>query len=396
MLHLLHSGFCGWRLTSARSSASMVGPDELTSEQHMELKEPPLLYLQDSAYVKLTPSPTAGVGVFALRDVPAAVDPFAAPNQLRRTLQAVPEGDELLMDYRFPDLYARTVAPRAARRASSPQMRAAPPAPRAATAPSVAAASRGTGRGGGTRLPNAAALVAALVVLSAAAAPTSALAAAEHGDYENYLPRLLYPGTYGNYCGPTPEFPRGWHGDQPMDAVDLACQRHDAAYDLCASQLRERRGELPVRPLLSVLVALRSTGLTERVLEAAGVDAAYGRCVHAADQGLIRDGLEVRGASQRAACVGDAFAFPAWFCELRSLTLARIERVDFDLFLADLDWDDRLDEASRTAGRRRLKELEAARRAALNRAATRMPLSRAAESVRGVEAEMLERLQRSP
>ena len=124
---------------------------------------------------------------------------------------------------------------------------------------------------------------------------------------------------------------------------------------------------------------------------AAGADVSYGRCIHAADQGLVRGGLEARSASQRAACTGDAFAFPGWFCELRSLTLARIERVDFDLFIADLDWDDRLDDAART-GRRQLKQLEAARRAALNQAVTRMPLSRAAESVRPIEAEMLERL----
>ena len=53
---------------------------------------------------------------------------------------------------------------------------------------------------------------------------------------EYYLPRLVYPGTYGNFCGPTPEFPRGWHGNQPVDAVDRACQAHDAAYALPPSE----------------------------------------------------------------------------------------------------------------------------------------------------------------
>ena len=495
---LLHLRGC---LAGGRcSSAAMAASDEkLTYEQHMEPKENLLLYLQHSAYVKLAASPIAGVGVFALRDIPAAVDPFVAPNQhLRRpephvlltvadlarlppsvhghalsffpaadadsggsrqrtdgqgnflfevpsngfaafdaswyvnhaeapnvafspvsdagesgfrTLQAIPEGDELVVDYRqaFPDLYARMVAPRAQRRTSSPQMCAAPPlAPPAEALPALASASRVARRGGGSsgagssRLANAAILVAALVVFGAAAAPTPALAAtatatatAERSGYELYPPRLLFPGTYGNFCGPTPEFPRGWRGDEPVDAVDRACQRHDASYDLCADRLRARRGgrELPVGRLLPTLAALRSTGLTDGVLEASGVDAEYRRCVHAADQGLIRDGLEVRRASQRAECAGDAFDFPRWFCELRSLTLARIERVDFDLFLADLDWDDRLNyDGARATGRRGLKQLEAARRTALNRAATRMPLSRAAESVRPFEVEMLERL----
>lgn len=89
-----------------------------------------------------------------------------------------------------------------------------------------------------------------------------------------------------------------------------------------------------------MLTALRSTGLTSPVLAVGGVDDAYRRCTHAADQGLIRDGLRIRSASQRSSCGLGSFATPAWFCDVRGLTLARIERVDFDLFLSDLDWDD--------------------------------------------------------
>ena len=206
---------------------------------------------------------------------------------------------------------------------------------------------------------------------------------------EYYLPRLVYPGTYGNFCGPTPEFPRGWHGNQPVDAVDRACQAHDAAYAVCGSGLLKRQGPAATPPLLSVLIALRATGLTSPYLEKIGVDREYMRCVHSADQGLIRDGLEVRGSSQRNACADDPYTNPPWFCSLESLTLARIERVDFDLFLANLDWDDNL----ATAGPRpRLTELEGSRRAKLAREAARAPLPEAAKSVQGIEAEMYKRL----
>ena len=206
---------------------------------------------------------------------------------------------------------------------------------------------------------------------------------------EYYLPRLLYPGTYANYCGPTPEFPTGWHGDSPVDAVDRACQTHDASYDACAASLRARQGERATPKLLSVLTALRVTGLTTPVMEYIGVDDEYLRCAHAADQGLIRDGIRVRGESQRAMCQGSEDAFPRWFCDLNGLTLARIERIDFDLFLADLDWDDRQTNAVGGPG---LRLLEATRRATLKRAATRAPLAQAWESVREIEAEMFAKL----
>jgi hypothetical protein len=182
----------------------------------------------------------------------------------------------------------------------------------------------------------------------------------------------------------------------PVDAVDSACQRHDAAYNACADSLRERQGARATPKLLSVLTALRATGLTTPVLESIGVDSAYLRCSHVADQGLIRDGLQVRGESQRTMCQGSAYTYPRWFCDLDSLTLARIERVDFDLFLANLDWDDaRSATAVRRDGRPAgpgLKSLEATRRETLKRAAAHAPLGQAWESVRSIEADMLAKL----
>lgn len=234
------------------------------------------------------------------------------------------------------------------------------------------------------RLPSLPAThVAAAIILTSSVMSTSPAQAGE------YLPRLLYPGTYGNFCGPTPEFPRGWRGDAPIDAVDRACQTHDAAYESCAQALRGRQGPRAVPKLLSVLTALRSSGVTAPILRSIGVDDAYLSCSHVADQGLIRDGLTVRGASQRAACVGDGYEFPKWFCDLKSLTLMRIEQVDFDLFLSDLDWDDAAAATLREPG---LKFLEAERRATLRRAASREPLTKAWESVRDIEAAMYERL----
>ena len=223
----------------------------------------------------------------------------------------------------------------------------------------------------------------ATAVLAALVVSTSTPA-----DAGEYLPRLLYPGTYANYCGPTPEFPRGWRGDVPVDAVDQACQRHDAAYEACKESLQQRRG-ISTPKLLSVLTALRSSGLTAPVLQSFGIDDTYLHCSHVADQGLIRDGLTVRGDSQRAMCSGDGYAFPKWFCDLDSLTLARIERVDFDLFLSDLDWDDA---AAGMLDQPGLKSLEAQRRATLKRAAARRPLSQAWESVREIEEAMFARL----
>eukprot|EP00966_Prymnesium_polylepis_P292394 6752869-Prymnesium_polylepis.1 len=262
-LHRLPTGW-GQAISARMSKPHSERPPPLTYEQHMELKERLLHYMQESAYVKLAPATIAGVGVFTLRDIPAAIDPFAAPNaQLRRpepfvlltvaelarmpqsvyehalsffpaadadasgqtqrtdaqgnfmyelpangfaafdaswyvnhaeeanvafnpadpgesgflTLRAVSEGEEL-MDYRrgFPDLYARTVAPKSTR-SSSPRMCATTKAPRGCDESSI---------NGGLARQAAGLLAAVLVAL--AACPTTASA----GEY--YLPRLLYPG----------------------------------------------------------------------------------------------------------------------------------------------------------------------------------------------------------
>lgn len=201
--------------------------------------------------------------------------------------------------------------------------------------------------------------------------------------------------------GPTPEFPAGWRGTEPIDAVDAACRDHDAAYDWCADRLSERHGRGIPRGALSVLTALRSTGLTAPILAAAGVDEEYRGCTHAADQGLIRDGLRIRTASQRSSCAEGAFATPSWFCDLRSLTLHRIEQVDFDLFLSDLDWDDdrarvvQADlEGARAYSRARqpaLRELEAERRRRM-RMSSGGQISEAAAAVFPIEEEMAARL----
>ena len=53
---LLGMAFHGLRYAGGRRNAAMTVPDErseLTYEQHMELKERLLLYLQHTAYVKL-------------------------------------------------------------------------------------------------------------------------------------------------------------------------------------------------------------------------------------------------------------------------------------------------------------------------------------------------------
>ena len=106
-----------------------------------------------------------------------------------------------------------------------------------------------------------------------------------------------------------------------------------------------------------------------------------------------------------------------WFCGLQSATLARIERVDFDLFLADLDFDEqgrnallKLDMIGGRSVREGtteqeergrdgvpgspLLELEWRRRALLRRAVLedKAPLSAAVQDVADLEDEMLRRL----
>lgn len=50
------------------------------AEREEKIKSSLLDHLMHEAYVKLAPSKVAGVGVFALTDIPANVDPFTSPN----------------------------------------------------------------------------------------------------------------------------------------------------------------------------------------------------------------------------------------------------------------------------------------------------------------------------
>lgn len=164
---------------------------------------------------------------------------------------------------------------------------------------------------------------------------------------ENFLPRKLYPGTYKNFCGPTPEVSptnrdecraHGWHGDDALDEVDAACRLHDIKYCECEGELlsRLKRGDQRI-PLLSPVAALRF--VTNPVLKAEGVDSAYLKCINRADRELIATGIRIRGEQQRTDCKGDGLD---WFCkpEDNSGTLAAFEKVSLSIFLKDLDADE--------------------------------------------------------
>ena len=59
-------------------------------ERDANLKAELLDHLKHRAYVKLAPSRIAGVGVFAIVDIPSGTDPFAAPNaSLRGTERSI-------------------------------------------------------------------------------------------------------------------------------------------------------------------------------------------------------------------------------------------------------------------------------------------------------------------
>ena len=177
---------------------------------------------------------------------------------------------------------------------------------------------------------------------------------------ENYLPRRLYPGTYKNYCGPTPEVKvgggcaaHGRYGDAPADAVDAACRLHDVSYCNCESQLlSRRRAARPAErseyddddggfPLLSSLTALRF--VTKPALERSGLaDATYFDCVSGADRRLVAAGVRLRAEQQRTGCSTDPSL--AWFCDFgkgRGTTLTAFENVNVRIFLRDLDADER-------------------------------------------------------
>jgi len=170
--------------------------------------------------------------------------------------------------------------------------------------------------------------------------------------YEHYLPRRLYPGTYQNYCGPTPEIrveggkcsAHGWHGDDPVDRVDDACRLHDLSYCKCGSEFLARQGrpvvdsnEDDVPPMLSTMTALRF--LTKPTLEkTVRADGEYFDCINKADRDLIATGVRVRGEMQRSGCSVDPKL--SWFCDLSGGgTLGAFEKVNLSIFLKDLDFD---------------------------------------------------------
>mmetsp|Transcript_16915 Transcript_16915/g.25589 ORF Transcript_16915/g.25589 Transcript_16915/m.25589 type:complete len:256 (-) Transcript_16915:148-915(-) len=157
---------------------------------------------------------------------------------------------------------------------------------------------------------------------------------------EHYLPRRLYPGTYKNYCGPTPEVnvpggcrPHGWHGDEALDPVDDACRLHDVSYCICESNLSQRKG-YTVSDSLSSVVALRF--LTRPVLMPF-VDQEFIDCIHQADANLIEKGIQLRGEEQRSNCKNDGLN---WFCQ-EGGTLSSFENVNVKIFLKNLDSDEK-------------------------------------------------------
>lgn len=197
---------------------------------------------------------------------------------------------------------------------------------------------------------------------------------------ENYLPRLLYPGTYANYCGPTPEInaatgncvAHGWHGDAPVNQVDAACQQHDVSYCNCESKLLSRRiknnqqqeqeqqTSASSTKGLSSLVALRFA--TRTALHRTHiVDDEYLNCVHKADIHLTSTGIKIRAEQQRSNCMNNAgsgndrdeddpsassSSSLQWFCNNNGndRTLSAFEKVSLNIFLRDLDTDDDYDD----------------------------------------------------
>jgi len=239
---------------------------------------------------------------------------------------------------------------------------------------------------------------------------------------ENYLPRKLYPGTYGQFCGPTPEVQvklacsiHGWHGDIPNDQVDEACERHDIAYCHCEEDLLSRRRhsrrpqQQPLQsltkeqvrqeidedlPMLSSMAALRF--VTKPVLtKILPVDKAYFDCIHRADQEIIQTGIQVRSAMQQSGCTnGDPTL--AWFCDLDHGTLNIFEKINLDIFLKDLDFDDDVHDVKDHKEEMSLQELEKRRQFRLSVELTEngKKLAEAASSgaVREIEQAMLNRL----
>ena len=223
--------------------------------------------------------------------------------------------------------------------------------------------------------------------------PRYQVSSTEPNPNENYLPRRLYPGTYGEFCGPTPEVVvgqacavHGWHGDTPIDRVDEACELHDIAYCKCEDELLARQ-KAPIQeiPLLSSMTALRFA--TKPALEMAlPVDKEYFACINKADRQIISTGIQVRSELHQSSCSIDPSL--AWFCDLGQGTLGVFEKVNLDIFLRDLDYDDQNKRIS-------LKELERQRQIDLQQELRRgKNLAEAASSnpVQEDEKMMLQRL----
>ena len=245
---------------------------------------------------------------------------------------------------------------------------------------------------------------------SNAVPPTTRVSATNKSPTEDYLPRRLYPGTYQNYCGPTPEVDRvggcvahGWHGDDALDSVDAACRLHDVSYCQCESELLQRRHAMRNEidndesiPMLSALTALRFA--TRPAMNSLGVDQQYYQCINKADRQLIATGLEIRGQQQRTACGTDPAL--AWFCgkqpslDSKRDTLAAFEKVSLNIFLRSLDDDDQRNTAQSSSSLS-LSALEKQRRLDLQRELqSGKTLAEAAASDRVVqdEAQMIQRL----
>lgn len=187
---------------------------------------------------------------------------------------------------------------------------------------------------------------------------------------EDYLPRRLYPGTYAEYCGPTPEVtpadgcaPHGWHNDKPADLVDDACRIHDINYCNCDSEFRQRTGK--TINMLASQAALRFA--TGDLLKKEGVDMPYLVCIDKADKALIKTGLQIRAKEEQLVVEKPEDLPLHWFRDKDSDTLARFEKINLRVFLASLDSDPKLLDAQGQQ-KRTLTELEATRSRDLRKA----------------------------
>tara|TARA_A100001035_G_scaffold272663_1_gene262239 strand:- start:53 stop:889 length:837 start_codon:yes stop_codon:yes gene_type:complete len=167
--------------------------------------------------------------------------------------------------------------------------------------------------------------------------------------YENYIPRKIYPGTYQNYCGPTPEVsPRdgckahGWRSDVPNDEVDEACSLHDREYCICDANLRARMGGKVIN-MLSTQAALRFA--TGDILKVQGADSEYVACVDKADKDLLVRGLSIREKEERMSNLEQMTESDrrlSWFRKPsvdKDRTLDRFEKINLRIFLASYDKD---------------------------------------------------------